>query len=721
MIMDGSKQTHHYDTVQVQVGDAPLRVLTIGNYLARDTLYYLNKLARLAGMQIDISYLTREDGSVRDHAYNLSYGIADYALYATNPNGEFVHIADSQTIHENVESQEWDVIILEHNHTSQGIRGTYSSDLKYLVDYLEDVQPNAKLYWNMAWALQTSHTSSATGYKFLELYNANQNLMYNNLAVLVDEYIEGEDARFSSTNADNLGTGIGWGFDGYLPNGTAIQLLRSTIDHDLELTRNGYQLSLDIGRMTTGLTALKALYPDLDLSVFTADKIASIMNTSKRDYDSVTGKVMATDKSSYTYTDADLPKIIAAAEKAVADGLLEKLPVPEPARPEDTNDQVFSSVIAEAPQKLHFPDVKSLADGTLIAGAYECLVHYPMFTNQYADPYEVLEEGTGRIVIYESTDNGKTWSYDNPVLVVDEAQLEKWGVYDNYNRYAQIGAASGQDYIAMTDPRDPNFGTAIVDFDNDGDMEQVVLFTFWERSYTSIGRERGFTLWILTGIRNTDGTYTWVSKPTQVDTPATKRGDMAVFSDGTILVPIYYASKAYSVNMSWDAKTQTWAQHDTIQIPNLAEYEDLEFNEVSLIAPDPDSDTVLAFCRQNGAVQRSFDRGVTWELIGNEKGIIHQPGFALIDENRLFVTWAKPSSPRPTWGKVFYFNDDWADTPSCEIYASDSIMGGDSGDPSCALTADGKIVVVSYDTNYRAMITNIIDPNDEKWLPKDAN
>lgn len=718
----GGKPTHHYDTVQVLVSDPALKVLSIGSTFTRDTLYYLNQLADAAGDRpLETAYLMMNDSSVHDHAYNLSFGIANYDWYATNANGVLQYVASNQAIADKVESQKWDVIIIQHDIFNQGVRGSYNGDLKYVVDYLEDVQPDAKLLWNMTWAMQDRFSSSIHGAEFRELFSMNQNTMYNNIAAMTNEYIVGDDALFSSTNPDNIGAGLGWGFDGCIANGTAIQNLRQVIDHDRDLTRDGSHLSLDVGRMTAALMTFKALYPDRDLSdTFAANVIADIIVTDKQDYDSATGNVMATDKSTYTYTDADLPKIIAAVEAALETPFLSKLPIPEAPRPEKDNPQASNSVTVDAPQKLHFPDVKVLEDGTLVAGAYECLAHYPIPGNDSSNPYEVLEEGVGRVVFYESTDNGNTWGYDTPILVVDEAQLIRWGIFDHYSRYEKLGIGSGQDYITYVDPRDPNLGTVYVDFDNDGDVEQVLLATFWERSYTSIGKSCGYTLWLITGIRNVDGTYTWAPKPTRITGAGIKRGDITSFSDGTILVPTYSGDHAYCVNMSWAPETKSWKQNATHEIPNLAAYEDTTFNEVSLVAPDPDSDTVYAFCRQNGVVERSDDRGATWVRIGNESGKIHQPGFAIIDENRIFVTWAKTSAPRSTWGKIFYLDRAWEDSPSNLIYATKAVGGTDTGDPSCAYTADGKIVVVSYDTYYRSIVNCIIDPEDPMWLPKDA-
>ena len=726
-------ETRYYAAIKVQVGEEPLKILSIGNDSSRDSLMYLSQLAYHAGLRMEAFYLSGGMDTIHDHAYNLAFDVGYYSLYRSNAfNGEMLFVSDGATLADTVESQVWDIIVVQQDANLQGIRGDYNSDLEYLVDYLEDVQPNAKLYWNMTWALEDGFSTGAYGSEFAKYYDSDQKLMYNALVAMLDAFIVGEDALFSSANANNLGTGIGWGFDGYFANGTAIQNLRQTIDHDKDLTRDGAHLSLDVGRLTTGMTVLKTVHDDLALggesvalnltSELTAAEISQIVVTTKEDYrygknSTAEDNVIATDASVYQYSDTDLPKIISAVNAAVAvEGVPTKLDVPAQVKPETVDDEVQSSVQAEAPQLLHFPDITTLENGVMLSAAYENTAHYPtIYSATNNTPYSTMREGVGRILLYESMDGGYTWNANNPVLVINELQLQQWGIIAPYNRYERIGVGSGVNYTTMADVRDPNLATASVDFDNDGDVEQVTIVTFWIRYYDAVGAQHiAQNLWMLTGVRNTDGTYTW-AVPKLVSGAQMKRGDIASFSDGEILVPAYGPGQ-YGILMSWDKANQTWIEDARYDVPNLAPDEGSAFNEISFVAPDPDSDTVYAFCRDNGTVLKSTNRGQTWTLIGNEAGLIHQPGFAILDENTVFVTWARTTYPRDIYGKVFHVNGDWSDTQSQLIYASiNRDLGNDTGDPSCAVNANGDVVVISYDNSHRAIIYNIVDPDDATW------
>ena len=695
-----------------------LKVLAIGNSFTADTLEYVSRLAKVAGADIDISYLSWGaangiDGKLQHHAYNLANNIAGYKWYVTDSSTHKLTLSSSSaTISEKVESQAWDVIILQQQATSAGIRGTFNGDLEYLVDYLEDVQPNAKLYWNMTWALKDGFEggSKTIGYNFKDLYGSDTKVMYNAIVRNLEEFIVGDEAMFSSTNPNNLGTGIGWGFDGCLFTGAAIQNVRGT----REPTQDSYHLSTNLGRMTAGMTVVKTLYDDFALggtgvklhlsTKFTWDNIKGMLTS---------GYFWEDVYADYYYTQNYLSKIHTAADAAAtADGVPAKLTVTQ-TKPEDVDDQANASVQVEAPNKLYFPDVKTLDNGVMLSVLYESVHH--LGATYWGDGNGILAAGSSRLVLFESQDNGHSWNAANPILVIDEQQLQEWNIVSIYDRYASIGAGTGKNYAARADARDPNLATTYVDFDGDGDEEQVVIVTFWIQYYDA--EENSFAptnLWMLTGVRNDNGSYTWAA-PKVVFGATQKRGDIATFSDGEILVPGYAENV---VRMVWSANQQTWIEKHVYSIPNLApgEADSITFSEVSLVAPDPDEDTVFAFCRDNGTVLKSIDRGENWELIANEEGLIDQPGFAIIDKNTVFVTWARTTErPRKTYGKIFYVHADWNDTEAVLIYDSAESAEHDTGDPSCAINADGDVVVVSYDVAYRSVVYSIVSLDNESW------
>ena len=136
------------------------------------------------------------------------------------------------------------------------------------------------------------------------------------------------------------------------------------------------------------------------------------------------------------------------------------------------------------------------------------------------------------------------------------------------------------------------------------------------------------------------------------------------------------------------------------------------FNEGSLVYAG--DDTVYMLTREPGYLYKSIDNGVTWEHTATE-GILHQPGFAKVDNNRAFATWADPlivSNQRVIMGKMFYFDKGWNETKSKMIYKS-SIEGWDMGDPSSTLTADGRLLTVYYDTDRGFIGGTFVDT--DKW------
>ncbi len=666
----------------------PLKVLAIGNSCSRDSMYYLPALAKLDGYTIDAAYLDAENATLRDHAYNMTFYQPVYTLWTTDENGDWKS-QGGQVSADVIAQDQWDVIILQQNPLAAGFSPTYNGDLKYLLDYMQD-KTDAKILWNMSWAMADGTDNVFYTEEFNTFYDNSQARMFNAIVDCLDKYIAGNDAKYKAL------------LDGYIPTGTAIQQLRTTLTHDKDLTVDGTHLSYDTGRLCASLTLLKTLCPSFDMNSVSADTVKSFLNTTKQD----TG-ISQADNSSYVFEDAHVALVVDAVSSACANGIPQQLPT-EPV--EQSSNADITLLQATAPLKYHFPDAAVLSDGTLIVGAFESLAHRPD-----------MELGTaqgcgGAISVWASKDNGASWTTDEPLLVVNEDQMEKWGLGNVSDRYNTLSTGSFDYYISM-DPRDPNFGTVNADITGDGVAEEVLLFTFWAGFRTEHGENtiksnsKLFMLWSI------DGGNTW-SAPQLIQRSkgnVVKRGNIASFSDGQILIPWYHLTTAGGLLMEFDTEQQQWVLLQESEVPNVAPEESKAFDEVSFVAPDPDSDTVFAYCRENGTLFKSLDRGMTWELIGNQDGVIHQPGFAILDEDRVFTTWALTKRPRYTYGKVFYVNGDWTDTQEQLIYESPVPGPHDMADPSCVLLADGRILVVSYDTAFRSIVGVYCDLTDPKW------
>ena len=755
-----------------------LRVLSIGNSYSRDSFYYLTHLSQAVGLPIEAAYLYKGSCTIREHANLLAASPApskdtkdpgevyDYYKADLDPDsptyGSLLKEGKVNAVYALMEEGNWDVVMLHQGTTAAGFAGSYNSDIDYLVDAIRDKQPNAKLYWNMIWAFDDSDgklaANSDRAKALSEYYNNDQATMYNAILQCTADNFIGEDAVYAKD------------FEGWFPVGHAIQTVRSSFGVN-NLTRDGYHLSLGGGRLTAAMTILSVLRPEAKLSEITAEKIAPYLVT--------TDDPFTTEVEEYSDVfdgnESMLASIRAAVTAATADlsKAPDRLSVDRAEQVQDVTENIFGALLTDpdvgthstvaqvtAPMKLHFPDVACLADGTVIVGAYENVDHTPT-TDATKTGYNGFgSQGAGRLVIWTGDVTASSWSYDKPLLVIDQQLLEEWGIVTLSNRYERLskGEVTATTYYNFSDPRDPNMTTAMIDMDGDGDKEEVLMLTFWVRNFQagSASTVGTYMTW------STDGGQTWAKAQRVTAKNRLKRGDMAVFEDGYILIPTYSGGYAYNSMIRWDVDRQEWVEEWESEIirgnykeqtddagntvyswsveptPEFCVQNEVEVNyktgayfkitEVSLVAPNAQGDVVYAFARENGLVLRSDDRGKTWTRIANEDNkdtksaytTIGQPGFAVIDSNRVYATWALIESPRNTVGKVFEVNNpgSWAATKGEMVYAPDGYskwLGGnkgnrDAGDPSAELLADGKTMfVVSYDTHFRSIVGSKIE------------
>jgi hypothetical protein len=268
--------------------------------------------------------------------------------------------------------------------------------------------------------------------------------------------------------------------------------------------------------------------------------------------------------------------------------------------------------------------------------------------------------------------------------------------------------------------RDPNFALL-----NDG----TVILTFFTRRYATDSFIKVYMM------ESKDGGETW-GDPILIlcqtlNNWCAKRGNIAVFDDDEILVPVYGGGENYpqetAVNIL--GKRNENGEWEWIRESVLATTPELgtRINEVSLIATG--EDTVYALARQPGYLWKSEDRGITWEICGTQ-GELHQPGLIKVDDNRVFCTWSRPTSPRPIYGKMFYLDQGWEATKERLIYRYPH-GSTDMGDPSAVLTNDGKLLTIYYVTALQIIGGTFSNPSNwgpfelsgggEKWILFEGN
>lgn len=209
--------------------DGILKILTIGNSFSDDTMQYVYKIAKSAGVEkIKLGNLYIGGCSLDTHTSNAKTNARAYD-YRTNSADAWVN-TPSYRMKDAITSENWDFISLQQASGSSGIANTYAN-LQYMIDYVSELAPESKLVFNMTWAYQ----KDATHAEFPK-YESNQIKMYESIVAAVQSEVATKSR-----------------IEYIVPNGTAIQNARTSYVGD-RLTRDGFHLSLDLGRYIAGLT-----------------------------------------------------------------------------------------------------------------------------------------------------------------------------------------------------------------------------------------------------------------------------------------------------------------------------------------------------------------------------------------------------------------------------------------------------------------------------------
>lgn len=223
--------------------DGALKILTIGNSFSDDMTQYAWQIADSLGVkEIYLGNLYIGGCSLDRHVSNAQNNAAAYE-YRVNTDGTW-NTTPNYRMGDAIASQDWDFVSLQQASGSSGIEGTYGK-LQELIDYVRKMLPadaHTQLVWHMTWAYQQSSTHAE-----FPKYDSDQQKMYQMIVQTVQNKILTNDA-----------------FSAVIPNGTAIQNARTSVVGDA-LTRDGYHLTLDLGRYIAGLTLVNKL-TGLDIS-----------------------------------------------------------------------------------------------------------------------------------------------------------------------------------------------------------------------------------------------------------------------------------------------------------------------------------------------------------------------------------------------------------------------------------------------------------------------
>ena len=224
------------DLVMTWEDDGMLKILTIGNSFSEDSMEYVYQIAKSVGVEeVKLGNLVIGGCTLATHTQNARTDAGVY-VYRTNSDGRWI-TKNAQKMRDAILSEDWDYISLQQSSGSSGMTRTYGEALKYMVNYVTELMSaNTQLVWNMTWAYQQNSTHP----EFIN-YENNQTRMYESIVNAVKDQVWAQKD-----------------IKAVIPTGTAIQNARTSFIGDT-LTRDGFHLSLDLGRYIAGLTFVRCL------------------------------------------------------------------------------------------------------------------------------------------------------------------------------------------------------------------------------------------------------------------------------------------------------------------------------------------------------------------------------------------------------------------------------------------------------------------------------
>ena len=214
-----------------------IRVLTIGNSYSGDVVEsWLSRMARANGTQLVIGNAVWGGHTLRKHWEDIVEGNSN-TEYRKIVNGTY-SITSGNKLTDIINDEPWDVITFQQISKESGLYSTFTPYIGYLIDYVKDIHPDAKLGWIMTWA----YAQSAQKKDGFQYYNRNQTVMYDSIVSATQQLIRNyPEIEF------------------VVPCGTAVQNLRSSFIGD-NVDRDGSHLNLYFGRYLTAYTFFTSLF-----------------------------------------------------------------------------------------------------------------------------------------------------------------------------------------------------------------------------------------------------------------------------------------------------------------------------------------------------------------------------------------------------------------------------------------------------------------------------
>lgn len=211
-----------------------VKILAIGNSFSDDCMEHVYGILKDLGVrEIRLGNLYIGGCPLRLHLQNAKEDAPAYE-YRTNHDGEW-KTTPGYKMSDAIASEEWDFIFTQQFSGESGLAETYGP-LEELLAYVKGLaRGTPKFGWQMTWAY-----ANGCEHDWFARYGNDQATMYEAIVCAVRERI----ARCEDIAA-------------VIPSGTAIQNARTALGDTLD--RDGFHLSLNVGRYVAGLCVVGAL------------------------------------------------------------------------------------------------------------------------------------------------------------------------------------------------------------------------------------------------------------------------------------------------------------------------------------------------------------------------------------------------------------------------------------------------------------------------------
>lgn len=213
-----------------------LRLLCIGNSFSLDAVdQNLHDIALADGKVFIIGNMYIGGCTLERHHKNMTEDLPAYRYDKVSADGKLIYTRNFR-LSDAFADEKWDAVTLQQQSIRAALPETFEPYLEELVSYIKaNTGDNVRLMWHQTWA----YAKNSCNKQFAEKFDRSQKRMY-------------EDIMAASRMVCEK-----YGFE-VIPCGTAVQNLRTSAERE-NLTRDGYHLSLTVGRYTAAATFYEVL------------------------------------------------------------------------------------------------------------------------------------------------------------------------------------------------------------------------------------------------------------------------------------------------------------------------------------------------------------------------------------------------------------------------------------------------------------------------------